>query len=186
VAVVDGPDLARPPAVCQTLRVDGDAQLAALAGVLGFLHQNGIESWLFGGWAVDFHVGAVTRPHADLDLAVWASDVDRISRLLDAEGWSHAPEEGEDGYTGFERAGVRLELAFLVRRDDGRVGTPIRDGFASWPAGAFGDEKGELRGVRARLIGRAALREEKATVHDDATVAAKDRSDLAVLEQHRI
>jgi hypothetical protein len=26
--------------------------------------------WLFGGWAVDFHAGRVTRDHADIDLAV--------------------------------------------------------------------------------------------------------------------
>jgi hypothetical protein len=166
--------------------VDERAQLASLAGVLRLLEEAGIESWLFGGWAVDFHVGAVTRTHADLDLAVWSSDLDRIGCALEADGWTHVPEEGEDGYTGFERTGVRLELAFLVRREDGHVCTPTRDGFASWPAGAFGDETGELAGVRARLIGRAALLEEKAVAHDDATVAAKDRTDLAVLERHQI
>lgn len=163
--------------------MDSEAQLAALAGVIRLFDEAGVESWLFGGWAVDFHVGAVTRPHADLDLAVWASDLERIRPLLDSDGWTHAPEDDEDGYTGFERAGARLELAFLVRREDGRIATPVRSGFASWPAGAFGLESGELSGVRARLIGRAALREEKATVHDDPAVAAKDRSDLAALER---
>jgi hypothetical protein len=164
--------------------MDSDAQLAALARVLRLFEQAGIESWVFGGWAVDFHVGAITRSHADLDLAVWVSDVARIGPLLVDDGWSHAPEEGEDGYTGYELADVRLELAFLVRREDGVVSTPLRQGFASWPVGAFGDESGELSGVRARVIGRAALREEKAIVHDDAAVAAKDRSDLAALERH--
>jgi hypothetical protein len=164
--------------------MDGAAQLAALARVLRLFDRAGIESWLFGGWAVDFHVGAITRPHADLDLAVWASDVDRIGRLLTGDGWTHAPEEAEDGYTGYERADVRLELAFLVRQEEGVVSTPLRDGFASWPVGAFGDESKELSGVRARVIGRAALREEKAIVHDDAAVAAKDRTDLTALERH--
>ena len=156
-------------------------QLAALGRVLGQFETAGIESWVFGGWAVDFHVGAVTRAHADLDLAVWAADVARVSELLEADGWSSAPEEGEDGYTGFERDGVRLELAFLAVLEDGRVCTPLRDGFASWPAGAFGGEIGELEGVRARVIGLDALREEKAIVHDDPGVAAKDRADLARL-----
>jgi hypothetical protein len=162
--------------------VDGTQQLAALAHVLNVFEGDGIESWLFGGWAVDFHVGAVTRAHADLDLAVWAADAERIAALLERAGWSHAPEEGEDGYTGYARDGVRLELAFLVRRDDGRVWTPLRDGFASWPPDAFGHESGELEGVRTRLIGAEALRAEKAEQHDDPLVARKDRADLAVLE----
>ena len=170
------------PRLRETSDVDAAEQLAALAQVLNVLEGDGIESWLFGGWAVDFHVGAVTRAHADLDLAVWAFDVERIAALLERDGWTHAPEEGEDGYTGYVRDELRLELAFLVRRDGGRVWTPLRDGFASWPKDAFGNETGELEGVRARVIGAEALRAEKAELHDDPLVARKDRADLAVLE----
>jgi hypothetical protein len=150
--------------------------------VLRLLEEAGIDSWLFGGWAVDFHLGAVTRAHADLDLAVWASDVERIAVLLRGDDWSHAPEEGEDGYTGYERQAVRLELAFLAQLEDGRVCTPLKDGFASWPTDAFGDEVSELSGVRARVIGLRALREEKAVHHADPAVAAKDRADLQALD----
>jgi aminoglycoside-2''-adenylyltransferase len=46
-------------------------QLAALARLHEQLERHGIEYWLFGGWAVDFHAGSVTRPHDDLDIAVW-------------------------------------------------------------------------------------------------------------------
>ena len=45
-------------------------QLVALAGLHELLHGHAIDYWLFGGWAVDFHVGQVTRSHDDLDLAV--------------------------------------------------------------------------------------------------------------------
>ena len=92
--------------------MDSRRQLAALARVLRLLDRRGIDSWLFGGWAVDFHLGVVTRTHADLDLAVWASDLERIAALLLGDGWSHAPEEGEDGYTGYERYGVRVGARF--------------------------------------------------------------------------
>ena len=159
------------------------AQLEGLDRALRLFESEGVESWLFGGWAVDFHVGAVTRAHADVDLAVWAADLDRIAAALAGDGWAHAPEEGEDGYTGYEREGVRLELAFLVRLAHGQIATPTRDGFAFWPADAFADETRELAGVRARLIGLGALCEEKAIPHDDQRVAAKDRADLAALER---
>jgi Aminoglycoside-2''-adenylyltransferase len=59
----------------------GDQQLAALEELHRLLERHGIQYWLFGGWAVDFHAGTVTRPHDDLDLAVWLEDYDRIAAL---------------------------------------------------------------------------------------------------------
>jgi hypothetical protein len=156
-------------------------QLAALARVDELLRDRGIEYWLFGGWAVDFHAGSVTRAHHDLDLAVWLKDHARIAALLKAEGWEHAPEAGEDGYTGYERGSVRLELAFLVRDEDGAVSTPLREGRAAWPDQAFGGEVAELLGVRARVMSRRALIADKSQARDDPAVAAKDRADVDIL-----
>jgi hypothetical protein len=156
-------------------------QLAALARVHELFERDGIEYWLFGGWAVDFHAGAVTRAHDDVDLAVWARDLPRIAQLLATEGWAHVPDEDEDGYTGYHRGAVRLELAFLARGEDGTPYTPSRKGRVAWPAGAFEDDVAELRGVRARVMGLSALRAAKADARDDPVVAAKDRADLKSL-----
>jgi Uncharacterised nucleotidyltransferase len=156
-------------------------QLAALARVHELLERHGIEYWLFGGWAVDFHARSVTRPHDDLDIAVWLEDHDRIAALLEAEGWKHAPEEGEDGYTGYERGHVRLELAFLARSERGHVYTPLREGRGEWPDDAFANDVAELRGVRARVISLAALKADKAESRDDSIVAARDSADSATL-----
>jgi hypothetical protein len=162
-----------------------DAQLAALGSICDLLDRQGIEYWLFGGWAVDFHAGRVTRAHDDLDMAVWARDHEQIARLLTSEGWAHAPEPGEDGYTGYERGGLRLELAFLEHGADGRVYTPLEDGRGAWPEGTFEDDFAELRGVRVRVISLGALRADKSEAHDDPRVASKDRADLATLEAAR-
>jgi hypothetical protein len=109
-------------------RVDAAEQLAALARIHELLDGQGLEYWLFGGWAVDFHGGSVTRAHDDLDIAVWLKDHTRIAALLVAEGWSHAPEGHEDGDTRYERGALRLELAFLAASEDGHVYTPLREG----------------------------------------------------------
>jgi hypothetical protein len=161
--------------------VHDDDQLAALASILELLDARGIEYWLFGGWAVDFHAGRVSRPHDDLDLAVWFDDHGRIATLLSRDGWSHAPEAGEDGYTGYERGNVRLELAFIARDANGVVYTPLREGRGVWPEASFGDDVAELRGVRVRVISLRALKADKSEAHDDPVVAAKDRADLATL-----
>lgn len=38
-------------------------QLAAIAELDHVLTQHWLPYWLFGGWAVEFHVGRVTREH---------------------------------------------------------------------------------------------------------------------------
>ena len=163
-------------------RLHDNAQLAALTSIHALFDSRGIEYWLFGGWAVDFHAGKVSRAHDDLDLAVWWKDHERIAVLLAGEGWSHAPEAGEDGYTGYERGEVRLELAFLARDENGVIFTPLREGRSTWPDGSFGSDVAELGGVRLRVISVDALKADKSVVHEDPRVAAKDRADLATLD----
>ena len=131
-------------------------QLSALREVTAQLDREQIAYWLFGGWGVDFHAGRITRLHDDVDLAVWLEDVRRIVELLVGSGWSHAPEPDEDGGTGYERDGARLELTYLVRRPDGRVVIPLRDFEAVWRDGAFGDERRSFEGVSARVVDVAA------------------------------
>ena len=152
------------------------AQLAAIAE-FGALEMDG---WLFGGWAVDFHAGAATREHGDVDFAVWHDDVPRIAALLEAAGWRHAPLPDEDGGTGYERGPVRLELTYLERDDDG-VYTPVGGGRARWSDEELGDDVREFGGVRARIVGLGPLTRSKSNTRDDPDDAPKDRADAAVL-----
>jgi dihydrofolate reductase len=156
-------------------------QLDALADVAARLEEARIESWLFGGWAVDFYAGRITRPHLDVDLAVWLDDVPSIAALLEGSGWQHVPDPEGDGGTGYERDGVRLELTYLVHREDGAIVTPLRDVEAPWLDGAFGDDARELRGLRVRLVSLDALTSGKASPRGDPDDAAKDRADHDVL-----
>lgn len=158
-------------------------QLAALAELHHLLYSRDVEYWLFGGWAVDFHAGRVTREHADLDLAVWSVDGGRLADLIVEQGWVHTPEEGEDGYTCYERGSIRLEVAFLASDDRGRIYTPLRKGRGEWPDAAFGDDVVELLGVRARVIRLEALIADKSVAHDDPSTTEKDRADLLSLSR---
>jgi hypothetical protein len=158
-------------------------QLSALARVSNLLEGAGIAYWLFGGWAVDFYAGSVTRAHDDLDLAVWLADIPRIAELLQDDGWRHAPFDDEDGGTGYERGAVRLELTYLVRDGDGRIFTPLRAGRAAWSEEALAKDAGELLGVRSRLIGLASLVRGKSSPRDDPEEAVKDRADFRQLSR---
>jgi hypothetical protein len=144
--------------------VKAEDQLRALSHLDELFRQHGIEYWLFGGWAVDFHAGKVTRPHDDLDLAVRSHDGERVRELLTAAGWGHTPEEG---YSVYELDDVRLEVAFL---DHGE-----------WPPDSFEHDVGEVGGVRARVVSLSSLKADKAMLRDEESVAAKDRADSVTL-----
>ena len=156
-------------------------QLHALGEVAALLDGRGIDYWLFGGWAVDFHVGRVTREHDDVDLAVWHEDEESIVSLLHANGWRHAPEPDEDGGTGYERDGVRLELTRLVPDGSGRVLIPLRAGPVVFSEEPLGNDARELLGVSARVIPLALLRDGKSRPRDDHDDAVKDRADFDAL-----
>jgi hypothetical protein len=168
-----------------TTSAGAEAQLRDIGWLQATLTDQGIDYWLFGGWAVDFHVGRVTRDHADVDIAIWAGDLERIRALLQAEGWTHAPVPGEDGYTGYERRGTRLELAFLARDEEGRDHTPLADGRGEWPPGSFGDDRAEVGGVVARVVSLASLIEDKSGPRLNPAAATKDRADVALLMSFR-
>jgi hypothetical protein len=128
-------------------------QLAAIAHAHELFTSSGIDYWLFGGWAVDFHAGSITRSHDDIDIAVWLDDHDRIAQLLSAVGWKHAAEPDEDGGTGYEKEAVRLELTFIVPGDGGAVYIPLRTGPVLWSDEPMSTDFVELSGVRAHVLG---------------------------------
>ncbi|HEY2848740.1 MAG TPA: hypothetical protein VGI97_02600 [Gemmatimonadaceae bacterium] len=161
------------------------SQLAALAELDRSFAAHGLAYWLFGGWAVDFHAGRVTREHTDIDIAVWSVDLTRVATLLSESGWLHCPEEGEDGYTCYDRDGIRLELAFLARDDRGQIYTPLKNGRGEWPARSFGDDVAQLNRVHVHVVSRESLIADKSVARSDDATAAKDRADIATLRQAR-
>jgi aminoglycoside-2''-adenylyltransferase len=160
---------------------DSESQLAVLGELHELFEQQRIDYWVFGGWAVDFHAGRVTRPHADIDVAVWMDDLERIGELLGQAGWHHAPLDNEDGYTQYAHEAARLELAFLARDVNGVVYTPIQDGRGDWPLDAFGEDVAALLGVQVHVVSLSSLLSDKLEVRSDPSTRAKDRADVEVL-----
>jgi hypothetical protein len=161
---------------------DAERHLAAIGTLHERFGQQGIAYWLFGGWAVDFWAGRLTRAHADIDIAIWRNDFEAVDRLLRGAGWQHQPQPGEDGYTGYRSGAISLDLAFLAQGDHGVVYTPLEEGGrGDWTPGAFGHEVMELGGAHARVVSLASLLADKTVDRDDPVAAAKDRADVAAL-----
>lgn len=162
--------------------MDGTLGLEVIESIGAILEQKAIDYWLFGGWAVDFHAGHMTRDHADIDIAIWREDLHTVARLLVRDGWIHARDAEQDGYTTYTRDGVHVDLAFLARDEDGTIYTPLGSGRGDWPAGSFGSDVRRLSRTQARVVTVASLMADKSQLRDDPITAAKDAADVAVLQ----
>ena len=47
------------------------SQLQLLRQIRDSFDDAGVDWWLFGGWAMDAHIGEVTRDHADIEIFIW-------------------------------------------------------------------------------------------------------------------
>ena len=63
----------------------------AVLEIVRMLMDHNITVILDGGWAVDALAGKQTRPHEDLDIAVYHQDVPQIRRLLEKRGFIEIP-----------------------------------------------------------------------------------------------
>ena len=158
-----------------------EEQLAAIASLSRVLDRQGVDYWLFGGWAVDFWAGDVTREHDDIDIAAWRDDYDAIGAALEAAGWRHAPVENEVVGTRYERGSALVEFTFVVGADDGGVLVLLEEGPVVWSTEPFGHDRRELRGVGCRVLPLGLLRAGKSTPREGAADAAKDRADFEAL-----
>jgi len=158
-------------------------QLDAIASVARLFRERGVDHWLFGGWAVDFWVGCMTREHGDVDLAVRLRDRPLIDEVLLADGWQPAPVDDEAIGAGYRRDDVLLELTFVESDDQGRVLLPFADGPAVWSTIPFGDVTRELLGVRCRTVPLEVLRAAKSTPREDDDDAVKDVADREALSR---
>ena len=114
-------------------------QLQTIVWLHQLFSEHDIDYWLFGGCG-----GRLPRRSCD------TGPRGRGCRCLARRPRPHTgatrgagvgprPDLGEDGYTGYERRGIRLELAFLVCDDAGTPYTPLAQGRGDWPSGSFGD-----------------------------------------------
>jgi hypothetical protein len=160
-------------------------QLSALEELTRLFEKESLDYWLFGGWAVDFYIGSITRRHDDIDVAVWLSDFPRIAELLLSHAWRHVPQDSQAAGTDYERGRVRLELTCLVRDDDGLIHAPSRTESVVWLEHGLADDIGELLGIRSRLVALTTMIRGKSMPRADPDQAAKDRTDYRLLTEFR-
>ncbi|MGW5671662.1 nucleotidyltransferase domain-containing protein [Micromonospora sp. NPDC003776] len=134
-------------------------QLDAIGEVRELAGRAGIAVWLRGGWAVDFHLGEVTRPHVDVDWYCWRRDVAPLAALLGGHGWRPDPRMPAERQLDLIRDDVELSFAYLDRDAQGRVvvgagpwaGTPLPEGMLDGRPGRIGRHTAPVIDVGAQI-----------------------------------
>src|SRR5215212_2378645 len=129
-----------------------DVQLEAIGSLSAALDALEIDYWLFGGWAVDFWVGSVTRDHDDIDVAAFRVDYAAIRTALIGAGWEHTPTPDDVVGTRYAWRGVEVEFTFIIGEESGSVLIPLPDGPIVWSDRPLGNGRRELQGVASRVI----------------------------------
>ena len=160
--------------------VTPDEQLTAIASLDAALADAGRGYWLFGGWAVDFWLGSVTRRHEDIDAFARRGDYDAIKAALEAGGWEHLGKDTDVVGTRYLHGNAEVEFTFFEPDEDGRAVIPIPEGTVVLPM-PFGDDRRELLGVSARTIPLDLLRGGKSVPREAPAEAAKDIADFEAL-----
>ncbi|MEU8184363.1 aminoglycoside adenylyltransferase [Micromonospora sp. NPDC049044] len=121
-------------------------QLASIAEVVAVAGAADIPVWLRGGWAMDFQLGVVTRPHVDVDWYCWRDDAGRLADLLLGRAWRSDPRMPVESQLDLFTADVEVSFAYLGRDSTGRptvgagpwAGTLLPAGMLDAPPGRFG------------------------------------------------
>lgn len=147
------------------------------------LKQAGLQFWLAGGWAVDFHAGGVTRPHTDVDLVVQHADKKEVhDLLLDAE-FKVVDNSEPDAEMIYQRGNFRVDLSFIVELDDGTVVSPGWEHWP-WPPSSFSSGIRQLSGVGCHVVSASTLltsrRDYETQVGDEPRPC--DLADIQILE----
>ena len=152
-----------------------------LVAIAATLNGVPVRYWLMGGWAVDAHLGRITRRHSDIDFAVMLPDRDALTEALRTHHLVAAPG-GEPAGEFFDGGLCRVEITYVTETASGEVVTP---GFEHWPyvSGALRADPVRIRGVEVPVLSIAALVDTKEHWQDHIgePMRPHDRSDLAAL-----
>lgn len=163
-----------------------ESQLNLLSEISKISATMGIEFWLRGGWAIDFLLGKVTRPHDDIDLITWIKYRDQLESALIEAGYKQAPvkEEFQGRQSDFQKDGIDITLCYITRAENRSI---IMNGLPEWVwrSDSLLQQRFMLNGISAYVLNPRQLLEEKEVYEQIGRIPRpKDAESKKVL--HRI
>ncbi|WP_374016757.1 hypothetical protein ABU162_21320 [Paenibacillus thiaminolyticus] len=134
------------------------SQLNVLGEIKAIFSSIGGDFWLRGGWAIDFLLGNITRPHEDLDLVTWVQYRESLERALAEAAFDRMPVS--DRQTNFRKGNVDIQFLYVTRSREGNI---IPNGLPEWVwrADSLPLKQFTLNGIAAFVLSPGQLLEEK-------------------------
>lgn len=85
----------------------------------------GINVWIDGGWGVDALLGAQTREHSDLDIAIQQKDVPALVAFLQKRGYQEVRRDDEWSFVLSDAGGRAVDVHAFVFDAQGSVAQGI-------------------------------------------------------------
>lgn len=139
-----------------------ELQLKALSEISKISKSLEIDFWLRGGWALDFLLGKITRPHDDIDLVTWIQNREQLEKKLLQAGYEQIPvkEEFRNRQSDFRKGTVDVTFIYLTHSADGNL---ILNQLPEWiwRADSLLKQRFVLHGISAKVLNPKQLLEEK-------------------------
>lgn len=120
------------------------------------------EFWMRGGWAIDFLLGEITRPHSDIDIVTWITDREQLENALLKADYEQIPvkEEFRNRQSDFRKDNVDITFCYITYNFDGSL---IMNGLPEWVwrAESLLPQYFQLHGISAKALHPKQLLEEK-------------------------
>ena len=100
--------------------------------LLGLLRDAGVRAWVDGGWGVDALLEEQTREHSDLDLVVDREDLEDVTSILSAQGFTVFRDWLPNAIAFRDSAGDEVDLHPVDIADDGGGDQIQLDGKTRW------------------------------------------------------
>ena len=165
-----------------------DKQLRLIGEAVALLAAASVPCWLRGGWAIDFFLGEITRPHEDVDVFAWGRDSDDLAACLAQAGFEEIGGPPPHTQRNFVKEGEVFHIALLEQTSAGKLVTPGGrwtqfGGDAApeeWPAKMLDDSPGRLGDLVVPIVEPASLLHEKesAALIPGHTLTEKHRNDI--------
>ncbi|MCW2505099.1 MAG: aminoglycoside adenylyltransferase [Actinomycetia bacterium] len=127
-------------------------QLAQIAEISAAATAARLALWLRGGWAMDFHLGEITRPHTDVDWFAWAFDAPALVALLGPLGYVPVAGPPPELQRDLAKDGVDHNIALLTR-SGARIVVPAGPYAGEpWPDGMLDGPPATLHGVTCAIV----------------------------------
>lgn len=124
-------------------------QLSLINEVFQAFKKEKLQIFLCGGWAVDFLIGKITRPHVDVDTMVWKKDKEKIKNIMENLGFSVKDKERKFQN---EKNGVQFDTDF-VETSGNKFVTGKTGQIKTWFKDTFDEAvEAELENVKVKII----------------------------------